>query len=114
MPADVAALRVKACDTAEISSPVVFSALDAAAAGDLEPAFAKAGRIVLSNAKNFRMAADVPLVIPEVNASHLGLIASQRTARGWTGAIVTNANCAATVAAPADGAVAREVLGSSR
>jgi aspartate-semialdehyde dehydrogenase len=99
MPADVAALKVKACDTAEVSSPVVFSALDAAAAGELEPAFAKAGRVVLSNAKNYRMAADVPLVIPEVNASHLGLIAAQRAARGWTGAIVTNANCAATVAA---------------
>ncbi len=99
MPADVAALKVKACATAEVSSPVVFSALDAAAAGELEPAFAKAGRVVLSNAKNYRMAADVPLVIPEVNASHLGLIAAQRSARGWTGAIVTNANCAATVAA---------------
>jgi aspartate-semialdehyde dehydrogenase len=101
MPADVAALKVKACDTADVASPVVFSALDAAAAGDLEPAFATAGRIVLSNAKNFRMAADVPLVIPEVNASHLGLIVSQRAARGWKGAIVTNANCAATVAAVA-------------
>ncbi len=99
MPADVAALTVKACDSAQVTSPVVFSALDAAAAGDLEPAFAKAGRVVLSNAKNFRMAADVPLVIPEVNASHLGLITAQRAARGWSGAIVTNANCAATVAA---------------
>ncbi len=101
MPQDVAALTVKACDTAVVSSPVVFSALDAAAAGDLEPAFARAGRVVLSNAKNFRMTADVPLVIPEVNAAHLGLIAAQRTAHGWTGAIVTNANCAATVAAMA-------------
>jgi aspartate-semialdehyde dehydrogenase len=99
MPADVAALTVKPCETARVSSPVIFSALDSAAAGELEPAFAKAGRMVLSNAKNYRMAADVPLVIPEVNASHLGLIASQRAARGWTGAIVTNANCAATVAA---------------
>jgi len=99
MPAGVAALTVKPCDPAQLSSPVVFSALDSNAAGELEPAFARAGRIVLSNAKNFRMAADVPLVIPEVNASHLGLIAAQRTARGWTGAIVTNANCAATVAA---------------
>jgi aspartate-semialdehyde dehydrogenase len=101
MPKDVAELTVKACDTAAVSSPVVFSALDAAAAGDLEPAFALAGRVVLSNAKNFRMTSDVPLVIPEVNASHLGLIAAQRAAHGWTGAIVTNANCAATVAAMA-------------
>jgi aspartate-semialdehyde dehydrogenase len=101
MPADVAALTVKPCDPARISSPVVFSALDAAAAGELEPAFARAGRMVLSNAKNFRMEPDVPLVIPEVNASHLGLIGAQRAARGWSGAIVTNANCAATVAAMA-------------
>ena len=101
MPADVAALTVKPCETAAVSSPVVFSALDAAAAGDLEPAFARAGRVVLSNAKNYRMAADVPLVIPEVNASHLGIIAAQRAAHGWTGAIITNANCAATVGAMA-------------
>jgi aspartate-semialdehyde dehydrogenase len=57
--------------------------------------------MVLSNAKNFRMEPDVPLVIPEVNAAHLDLIAAQRAARGWSGAIVTNANCAATVAAMA-------------
>jgi aspartate-semialdehyde dehydrogenase len=81
-----------------VSSPIIFSALDSTAAGDLEPAFARAGRFVLTNAKNFRMDADVPLVIPEVNASHLAIIAEQRRLRGWTGAIVTNANCAATVA----------------
>jgi aspartate-semialdehyde dehydrogenase len=98
MPPDVAELGVTECDAGVVKSPVVFSALDAAAAGDVEPAFARAGRMVLSNAKNFRMEADVPLVIPEVNASHLGVIAAQRAARGWSGAIVTNANCAATVA----------------
>jgi len=41
---------------------------------------------------------DVPLVIPEVNASHLALLERQRQSRGWSGGIVTNANCAATVA----------------
>src|SRR4030095_10130316 len=86
------------CDPEKLSSPIVFSALDAAAAGDLEPAFARSGALVLSNAKNFRMDPDVPLVIPEVNASHLGLIERQRQSRGWSGGIVTNANCAATVA----------------
>ncbi|HVH38820.1 MAG TPA: aspartate-semialdehyde dehydrogenase [Gemmatimonadaceae bacterium] len=100
MPADVAGMTVTRCDPAGVSSPIVFSALDAAAAEVLEPAFAKAGRFVLSNAKNFRMEADVPLVIPEVNASHLALLDAQR-ARGWTGGVVTNANCAATVAAMA-------------
>ncbi len=99
LSADVAALTVAPCDPASLHSSVVFSAMDSSAAGELEPAFARAGRMVLSNAKNFRMEADVPLVIPEVNASHLGLIEAQRVARGWSGAIVTNANCAATVAA---------------
>jgi aspartate-semialdehyde dehydrogenase len=101
LPADVAALTVLPCDTTMVQSPIIFAALDAAAAGELEPAFASAGRFVFSNAKNFRMDADVPLVIPEVNASHLALIETQRKNRGWTGAIVTNANCASTTAAMA-------------
>ena len=54
--------------------------------------------MVLSNAKNFRMEADVPLVIPEVNADHLALLSTQRANRGWTGGIVTNGNCASIMA----------------
>ncbi len=101
MPEAVARMTMLPTDPSHVSSPIVFSALDAAAAGDAERAFATAGRFVLSNAKNFRMEPDVPLVIPEVNASHLQLIDRQRRERGWKGAIVTNANCAATVAAVA-------------
>lgn len=103
LPAYVADLTVQPCDPSKVRSRVVFSALDSSAAGDVEPAFAKAGAMVLSNAKNYRMAEDVPLVIPEVNAQHLRLLGTQRSARGWpaTGGIVTNANCAATVAAMA-------------
>ena len=59
---------------------LVFSALDAAAADTLEPAFAAAGHIVVSNARSFRMADDVPLLIPEINADHLALIDVQRRA----------------------------------
>src|SRR5512140_1630914 len=73
---------------------VVFSALDAGAADSIEREFAAAGHIVLSNARSFRMDPLVPLLIPEINADHLGLIAQQRQAKGWTGAIVTNPNCA--------------------
>jgi aspartate-semialdehyde dehydrogenase len=82
-------------------------------AGEVEQAFARAGRVVLSNAKNHRMDPDVPLVIPEVNAPHLGLLESQRRNRGWSGGIVTNANCAATVAAVAM-APLHEAFGISR
>ncbi len=101
MPAKVAALGVKLCDPSEVTAPIVFSALDSSVAGEVEAAFAKAGRMVLSNAKNYRMESDVPLVIPEVNGDHLALLAAQRAARGWPGGIVTNANCAVTVIAMA-------------
>jgi len=66
----------------------------ASVAGEGELAFARAGRLVLSNAKNFRLDDDVPLVIPEVNADHLALLEVQRRIRGWSGRLVTNANCA--------------------
>jgi len=101
LPPAVASLEVKTCDPASVTAPIVFSALDSSVAGDVEAAFAKAGRMVLSNAKNHRMAPDVPLVIPEVNGDHLALLAAQRTNRGWPGGIVTNANCAVTVIAMA-------------
>jgi aspartate-semialdehyde dehydrogenase len=71
---------------------LVFSALDAAVAGELEAAFAAAGHIVVSNARNYRMEADVPLLVPEVNSEHLGLVPLQ-SKRGWKGSIVTNPNC---------------------
>ena len=101
LPADVAELVVRPCTPDAITAPIVFSALDSGVAGEAEPAFARAGRLVLSNAKNFRMADDVPLVIPEVNGAHLALLAHQQRARGWSGGIVTNANCATTVMAAA-------------
>ena len=98
MPDAVRGMSVRVCDPSDISSPIVFSALDASVAGDVEMAFARAGRLVLSNAKNFRMDEDVPLVIPEVNADHLALLEVQRARRGWSGGIVTNANCASIMA----------------
>jgi aspartate-semialdehyde dehydrogenase len=80
---------------------IVFSALDAKAADVLEAQYASAGHIVLSNARTFRMDPHVPLLIPEVNADHLSLLDEQRRTKGWTGAIVTNPNCAAVVLAMA-------------
>lgn len=101
LPDDVAGLTVRACTPTAVRAPIVFSALDSGVAGEVETAFAEAGRLVLSNAKNFRLHADVPLVIPEVNGDHLSMLTRQHTVRGWSGAIVTNANCAATVIAAA-------------
>jgi aspartate-semialdehyde dehydrogenase len=77
----------------------VFSALPNDSASSAEPAFARAGVLVFSNASFHRMAPDVPLVIPEVNAGHLRLLQHQRRARDWSGGIVCNTNC--TVSGPA-------------
>ena len=80
---------------------VVFSGLDASVAGDIEGAFAAAGHIVVSNARNFRMDPLVPLLIPEINADHLKLLQEQRAEKNWPGAIVTNPNCSTVVLAMA-------------
>jgi aspartate-semialdehyde dehydrogenase len=74
---------------------VIFAALDADIARDLEPKFAAAGCAVISNSSAFRMQPDVPLVIPEVNAEHLGLIEEQAWRKQSGGYIVTNPNCSA-------------------
>ena len=92
IPADIADRQVEACVPGR-GPKVVFSALDASVAGDIEQAFAAAGHIVVSNARNFRMDAVVPLLVPEVNPEHLALTARQCAARGWKGSIVTNPNC---------------------
>jgi aspartate-semialdehyde dehydrogenase len=84
---------------------LVFSALDPAAAGEAEPAFAAAGHYVVSNARNFRMDPLVPLLIPEVNAQHLDLVLTQQQKKRWSGAIVTNPNCSAVFLAMVLGAL---------
>src|SRR5690349_11460209 len=80
---------------------LVFSALDAAVAADIEAAFASACHVVVSNARNYRMDADVPLVIPEVNGEHPGLLERQRAVRGWKDRSVTNLKCSTVVLATA-------------
>ena len=72
---------------------LVFSAMDASVATEIEQAFAEAGHVVVSNSSNHRMDPDVPLLVPEINADHLKLIPQQQRRRGWKGQIVTNPNC---------------------
>jgi aspartate-semialdehyde dehydrogenase len=72
---------------------VVFSALPSGLAGTIETECARRGVAVFSNAADHRMDRTVPLLVPEVNAPHLGALA--RRAHG-TAPIVTNANCSTT------------------
>ncbi len=92
LPDRVAALVIQEC-VPPLAGPIVFSALDADVAGPIEQAFAGSGAYVVTNARNHRMDADVPLLVPEANADHLVLLDRQRESRGWSGAILANPNC---------------------
>ena len=93
IPAAAANLVVKDLSPA-LDCDFVFSALDSSVAGPAEEDFARAGYPVVSNSKNHRMAPDVPLLIPEVNAAHLDAIPVQQKNHGYgSGFIVTNPNC---------------------
>jgi aspartate-semialdehyde dehydrogenase len=88
--------------TVEESKPgnaprLLFSAMDASVATEIERAFAEAGHVVVSNSRNHRMERDVPLLVPEINPEHLKLVPVQQRQRGWKGQIVTNPNCSTVV-----------------
>ncbi len=89
-------MNMVATSVGAFDARVVFSALPSSLAREWEPCFAEIGMVVCSNASAYRMENDVPILIPEVNADHIELIASQRKNRGWKGAIITNSNCTST------------------
>lgn len=89
LPPHIGNMQIMPCQ-ADLPCSLVFSGLDSSVAGEIETRFAEAGYLVVSNARNHRMLPDVPLLIPEVNSSHLELLKSQKFPRGG---IVTNPNC---------------------
>jgi aspartate-semialdehyde dehydrogenase len=95
-PPEIASQRVRSCDPDQLADcDLVFSALDSSVARELEPRLAAAGLAVISNSSAYRGQADVPLLVPEINGSHLELLAAQRERNGG-GYIVTNPNCSVT------------------
>lgn len=96
VPPAAAALRLEEARPGR-APQLVFSALDASVAGEIESAFADAGHWVVSNARNHRLEATVPLLVPEVNADHHRLVHAQGVAAGRRGAIVTNPNCSTAI-----------------
>jgi aspartate-semialdehyde dehydrogenase len=94
IPSRVAGLTVSPA-TPDGAPKVIFAALDASIAAELEPRFAEAGCAVISNSSALRMKTDVPLVIPEVNPDHLKLLECQSWRRKSGGFVVTNSNCSA-------------------
>jgi aspartate-semialdehyde dehydrogenase len=95
MPEKVSELIVQPTQPG-LKARIVFSALPAEWAREVEPEFARAGYIVCSNASAFRTAPDVPLLIPEINHDHLALLENQRKQRDWEGLIITSPNCTTT------------------
>jgi aspartate-semialdehyde dehydrogenase len=94
LPPAVAEMKVSPA-TPEGAPKIIFAALDASIAAELEPRFAEAGCAVVSNSSALRMNEDVPLVIPEVNAGHIKLIDIQGWRKKSGGYVVTNPNCSA-------------------
>ncbi len=94
VPPKVAAMKVSPA-TPDGAPRIIFAALDASIAAELEPKFAEAGCAVVSNSSALRMKSDVPLVVPEVNASHIKLIDTQLWRNKSGGYVVTNPNCSA-------------------
>jgi aspartate-semialdehyde dehydrogenase len=94
LPARVAGMRVSPA-VPEGAPKVIFAALDASIAAELEPRFAEAGCAVVSNSSALRMQKDVPLVIPEVNPDHIKLLETQSWRKKSGGFVVTNPNCSA-------------------
>lgn len=100
MPESVKQITVQPIEP-PLDCDIVFSSLPSNVARATEENFARSGYAVISNSSSFRMEEDVPLIIPEINAEHLGLIEKQRQKRGFgKGFIVTNPNCAIMSFAP--------------
>jgi aspartate-semialdehyde dehydrogenase len=94
VPSRVAEMRVSPA-MPEGAPKVIFAALDASIAAEMEPRFAAAGCAVVTNSSALRMQSDVPLVIPEVNHEHIKLIECQAWRKKSGGFVVTNPNCSA-------------------
>src|SRR6266852_4740349 len=94
IPPNVASMKVSPA-TPDGAPKIIFAALDASIAAEMEPRFADAGCAVVSNSSALRMQEDVPLVIPEVNGGHIKLIDIQSWRKKSGGYVVTNPNCSA-------------------
>ena len=92
MPSFVRAMTVQP-PSPPLDCDLVFSSLPGDIARETEGSFAAAGFPVISNSSAYRMDEDVPLLIPEVNHEHLGLIEKQKQSNSSGGFIVTNPNC---------------------
>ncbi|XXF75517.1 aspartate-semialdehyde dehydrogenase [Myxococcaceae bacterium GXIMD 01537] len=96
LPPQIAAMKVLSGEQVNAADyDIAFSAVEADVAREIEPRLAK-DIPVFSAASAFRYEADVPLLIPPVNAAHAPLVREQQRRRGWKGFIVPIPNCTTT------------------
>jgi len=93
LPAHLATLVVEDAEALDASRfDVVFTAIDAGPARELEPRYAKHCPVI-STASAFRYEEDVPLLLPGINPDHAALLKKQSEKRGWKGFVAPNPNC---------------------
>ncbi len=88
MPENVKNIRLNSLED-NVSTKIVFSALPAGIAKDVEDRLSRAGHYVFSNASAHRYDKFVPIMVPEVNSNHFDAVKFQNR----KGFIVTNPNC---------------------
>ena len=95
---EIGEMKIESLEEFNEKVDLIFSALPSSIAREVEEKFAK--RVpVFSNASSHRYEEDVPILIPEVNGEHLGLVEAQRDNRDWEGFILTNPNCSTAILA---------------
>ncbi len=92
IPERIAAMKVSPADPAG-APRLIFASVDAVIAQELEPKFAAAGHIIVTNSSAFRMTENVPLMIPEFNADQIATIEQQAWRKQSGGFVVANSNC---------------------
>lgn len=99
LPKSAEEIKVVECTASEFADcDVVFSGLDADYAGEIEKEFVEAGLVVVSNAKNYRREAGVPLIVPITNTEHLSVIenkvhAAKKAGTKKPGYVICISNC---------------------
>ncbi|HEX7713007.1 MAG TPA: aspartate-semialdehyde dehydrogenase [Bacillota bacterium] len=96
MPEQLADLIVEDAGRLDPTSvDLIFSTVDASAAKELEPVYAKTTPVI-STASAFRYESDTPILVGGVNMEQAQMLAIQQEKRGWKGFVAPKPNCTTT------------------
>ena len=96
MPEQLADLIVEDAGRLDPTSvDLIFSTVDASAAKELEPVYAKTTPVI-STASAFRYESDTPILVGGVDMEQAQMLAIQQEKRGWKGFVAPKPNCTTT------------------